>query len=119
MSEGEPEAERWLRYAAEDLALARFVLASEALALREACWLAQQAAEKALKAGLIAVAMEVPRVHDLGRLAEMLGLDETLGLAELERLTLWSVEARCRGTGPSRRTRMRIARLRSHRASCS
>lgn len=60
---------------------------------------AQQAAEKALKAMLVARGMDPPKIHDLIRLARM--LDEavqvrldTLGLAELTR---WAIEGRYPG----------------------
>lgn len=51
MSEAErlAEAERWLRYAREDLQAAE-VLAERGVAPRQACFHAQQAAEKAIKA---------------------------------------------------------------------
>jgi HEPN domain-containing protein len=57
----------WLRYADEDLALAE-----QALVPRLACSLAQQAAEKALKAALVVRATDFPRTHDLVRLRRLL-----------------------------------------------
>lgn len=52
---GEPSpAQRWFALAIEDLAAARVLIAEGSVALRIAGFLAQQAAEKALKAGLFA-----------------------------------------------------------------
>ena len=44
---------RWLRYSTEDLNVARLLFASSPLVPRHVCWLAQQSAEKALKAALV------------------------------------------------------------------
>lgn len=63
-----PPARRWFRLAEEDLAAARVILDSRDVAFRVACFLAQQAAEKALKAGLIALGTEFPKIHDLTEL---------------------------------------------------
>lgn len=61
-------ARRWFRLAEEDFAAAQVVIDSGGIALRVGCFLAQQVAEKALKAGLIAVGAEFPRIHDLTEL---------------------------------------------------
>ena len=60
------DALRWLRYAHADLRLVRLTLADDDadLAFR-ACFNAQQAAEKALKAALVLEQIEVPFIHDL------------------------------------------------------
>ena len=47
-------AQRWFALAIEDLAAARILIADGSAALRIAGFIAQQAAEKALKAGLFA-----------------------------------------------------------------
>ena len=47
------ETRRWLRYAAEDLRGAEALLREGAGEPRHACYNAQQAAEKALKAALV------------------------------------------------------------------
>ena len=49
------EARRWLRFAEEDLVAAEQTLADDGSVPRHACWLAQQAAEKAIKAALISL----------------------------------------------------------------
>jgi HEPN domain-containing protein len=59
----------WLELALEDLEAARYLAADPALAARLAAGLAQQAAEKALKAVIAASGREPPRSHDLVALA--------------------------------------------------
>jgi HEPN domain-containing protein len=59
------EARRWLRYAVEDLRAAESSLSFDGVQPRHVCWLAQQAAEKALKAVLIFEQLDYPRRHDL------------------------------------------------------
>jgi HEPN domain-containing protein len=66
---GSPE--EWLRYALSDLELAR--LSPPANVLLEAlCFHAQQAAEKALKAVLIAHGTPFPRTHSIRMLVDLL-----------------------------------------------
>ena len=55
----------WLRTALGDLAAARALLAVEGVAPRQVAYLAQQAAEKALKATLALEGTEPPLTHDL------------------------------------------------------
>lgn len=54
------EARRWLRYAQEDLVAAEAMVGQPKMAPRHACWLAQQAAEKALKAVLVFLQIDFP-----------------------------------------------------------
>ena len=61
-------AQRWFALAIEDLAAVRVLIAEGSVALRIAGFLAQQAAEKALKAGLFAASIAVPRIHGLNQL---------------------------------------------------
>ena len=61
-------AQRWFRLAEEDLIAARVLLRDGSAALRIAGFLAQQAAEKALKAGLFAANTAVPKIHGLSQL---------------------------------------------------
>jgi HEPN domain-containing protein len=65
---GEP-IRYWLELAFEDLAAARYLAADPTLAARLAAGHAQQAAEKALKAVIVASGREPPRSHDLVALA--------------------------------------------------
>jgi HEPN domain-containing protein len=60
----------WLRLAEQDLVAARVLLTDPSAANRIACFLAQQAAEKALKAGLISLDESFPKIHGL---TELLG----------------------------------------------
>jgi len=70
MSASDPLAEgrRWLSYARDDLEAAEALLAHPDVAPRLSCFLAQQAAEKAIKAALIASQIEFPRHHNLDAL---------------------------------------------------
>jgi len=93
------EAQRWMRYAREELALAK-VLASDADSpARLVCWHSQQAAEKALKAALIINGIGFPRTHNLVALRALLpsALAEKIDIAELAELTQWGTESRYPG----------------------
>lgn len=77
----------WLDFARGDLAAARVLLGAD-VPPRAAAWHAQQAAEKALKAVLVALGEAVPRTHDLLDLAARVGsavsdLPATTALADL------------------------------------
>ncbi len=61
----------WLRYAASDLELARMSGVPNVM-LESLCYHAQQCAEKALKAALIARGIPVPRTHSIGLLLDSL-----------------------------------------------
>jgi len=101
MSEGEglSEVQRWLRYAREDLTAAEALIAQEAVAPRHVCWLAQQAAEKALKAVLVFLQIDFPRRHDLDALRNLIPMGWSLKEKhrDLALLTEWAVEARYPG----------------------
>ena len=87
---------RWLRYAAEDLTTAETLLAQAHVPPRQACWFAQQAAEKALKAVLIFLQIDFRRTHDLNVLRDLLPESWQLktALPNLKDLNRWAVEAR-------------------------
>ena len=90
------QARRWLRWAAEDLVAARHSAADTEVAPRVACSLAQQAAEKAIKALVVSSDLDPPKTHNLLRLARMLiaeTADRLLAL-DLEDLTRWAIEGR-------------------------
>lgn len=63
---------------------------------RQICYLAQQAAEKALKAALIHSQIAFPYVHDLDELRDLLPPDWRVRAAapDLEQLTQWVRDAR-------------------------
>ena len=90
------EATRWLRYAREDLEAAQAMLGLPHIANRHVCWLAQQAAEKAIKAALVFLQVDFPRRHDLDALRTLLPDDWRVRATppSLATLTQWAVEAR-------------------------
>jgi HEPN domain-containing protein len=96
------EARRWLATAEEDLLGATAMLERDDVAPRLACFLAQQAAEKALKARLIGRGIAFPRIHDLLALRALLGTGAPAGLDDtaLTELSAWAVEARYPGDLP-------------------
>lgn len=90
------EARRWLDYAYGDLVSAREVLRQGVFPRRLACSLAQQAAEKAIKAALTLEGVHFPLKHDLDALRLLLpdGWRIKSEFVDLGSLTFWSVEAR-------------------------
>ena len=70
---------------------------------RHACWLAQQAAEKAIKAVLVFLQIDFPRRHDLDALRNLVpdGWQVRVEQLSLAGLTEWAVEADTRVTGPT------------------
>ena len=96
------EARRWLRFAAEDLRAAGTLLHETQVPPRHVCWLAQQAAEKAIKAALVFLQIEFPKTHDLDALRNLVPEDWRVRQAfpDLADLTEWSVEARYPGDWP-------------------
>lgn len=96
------EAYRWLRFSAEDLNVAHRLLTGDPSVPRHVCWLAQQSAEKALKAALVLEGIEFPYSHDLDALRNLLpdGWSIREDLPDLAELTEWAVEARYPGDWP-------------------
>lgn len=86
---------RWWRYANEDLLSAK-KLAEEGSSSRWVCVMAQQAAEKAIKALLVNRAIDFPRTHDVLRLLQLLpqGLAMGVNAEGLDRLSAWAVAGR-------------------------
>jgi HEPN domain-containing protein len=66
----ERDPDLWLRYAHEDLEVARRLLRDEWPPVRHVLLLAQQTVEKALKALLVWNGQEYPLTHDLGTLVQ-------------------------------------------------
>ena len=89
----------WIRHARSDLALARIKAPSEVLT-ETLCFHAQQAAEKALKAVLVAHDQPAPRTHNIRTLIERLPshldppflLDEAAGLSVYAVLTRYPAD---------------------------
>ncbi|MDR7449997.1 MAG: HEPN domain-containing protein [Armatimonadota bacterium] len=97
------EAGRWLRFAREDLVTAEGLRRTQGRFIpRHVCWLAQQAAEKALKAALILEGVDFPFRHDLDALRNLLpeGWSVKDEHPDLTELTEWAVEARYPGDWP-------------------
>jgi len=96
------EVKRWLRYAREDLQTAEEMLEQSDMIPRHACWLSQQAAEKALKAILIHLEIDFPWSHNLDALRNL--SPEGWGIKDkqpnLGELTEWASEARYPGDLP-------------------
>ena len=93
------DALRWLRYATEDLDVARLLLATVPPPSRHVCWLSQQSAEKSLKAALVLEEAEFPFTHDLDALRNRLpeGWSVQTEHPDLAELTQWAVETRYPG----------------------
>lgn len=90
-------ARRWLAKARTDLAVASVVLEQGPdMDAWAACFHAQQAAEKALKAVLIAAGSQPPHVHDLRALRAQMPpeLDLPATDAELSELTMYATGPR-------------------------
>jgi len=96
------EAGRWLRFAAEDLEAAVALHSTPGVLARHVAMLAQQSAEKAVKAGLVSLDIDPPRTHNLELLVDLLPDDWTIheSSADLARLSLWLVESRYPGDWP-------------------
>jgi len=96
------ETRRWLRYAQEDLLAAEAMLKREGALPRHVCWLAQQCAEKALKAVLVFLQIDFPYRHDLDALRNLIpdGWQLKQDHPDLADLTEWAVEARYPGDWP-------------------
>lgn len=89
------EAERWLVLARDDLLTAETVLAHQERARRNVAFLAQQAAEKALKAVVASYDRQIPRTHQLAAIAAGLPVEAgELDPNDLNRLTPWSEAGR-------------------------
>lgn len=104
MSEAEVRrivTQRWISRAREDLEAARVSIQHGRL-LHVACFHAQQAAEKAIKAAYVWLDVEFGRTHDLDELRNRLPghwLFKT-EYPELSSLTFWAVEGRYPGDWP-------------------
>lgn len=97
------ETARWVLYARSDLEAARVLMADgSGHYRRQVCFLAQQCAEKALKAVLISCRRPFPYAHDLDRLRDLIpsGWRVKAEFPDLAELTIWAVEARYPGETP-------------------
>ncbi|MBM3270430.1 MAG: HEPN domain-containing protein [Candidatus Sericytochromatia bacterium] len=92
----------WLSYAMSDLSLAERLSNDSGGAPWQACFHAQQAVDKAIKAILVLLQIEFKKSHDLASLAALVPPDWAIAekLAEVAELTPWAVEARYPGDWP-------------------
>ncbi len=90
------EPHEWLRFAHDDLAAAGLLLTDAALPARMACFHAQQAAEKALKASLVHSAIQFRKTHDLVVLVALQPepVRSKVSELDLQQLQQWAVDAR-------------------------
>ena len=90
------EARRWLAKANEDLTVADIVLNAPHGVNWAACFHAQQATEKALKAVLVAYGIDFPRSHALERLLALMPADSAsnFDIESVAELTPWAVAGR-------------------------
>lgn len=95
----EDVVQEWLALAREDLLAAERVFDLRGVA----AFHLQQAAEKALKAQLIRLAIRPPRSHDISQLRSLAGssLEWTADASLLSELTLWNAAFRYPDAGPS------------------
>jgi len=94
------EAERWFAFADLDIRTARVCMAASPPLLGSAAYHCQQAAEKLIKDALVSQARPVRKTHDLGELADEVGLaaPAVAPLADRVRsLTTWGVAHRYLG----------------------
>ena len=95
---GSPQ--EWLAHAESDLNLAWLAKGRKEILSEQACFHAQQASEKALKAVLLSKRIEFPLVHDLETLIELLkgnAIAFPPEVGEASSLTPYAVEARYPG----------------------
>jgi len=89
----------WLRYAEEDLGVAELVATRPGFAPRVACYHAQQAAEKAYKALLVAEGQDVVLTHDLRVLRDLVAPGKRAATLEIDLawLSAWHIKGRYPG----------------------
>jgi uncharacterized protein len=96
------ETHRWLRLAREDLVTANLLANSDEATPRQACFYAQQAAEKALKAVLVYLQIDFSKTHNLDQLRDLVpaGWPLKQDHPALEDLTDWVIKGRYLGDWP-------------------
>jgi HEPN domain-containing protein len=89
-------ARQWLAKAHDDLTVAEVVFENATGVNWAACFHAQQASEKAIKALLVACGIDFPRSHSVDRLLALLPSEmaDEFDLDALEELTPWAVAGR-------------------------
>jgi HEPN domain-containing protein len=90
------EARTWFAQAAEDLTAARHLAADPDMPPRLAAFLAHLAAEKALKATLIARGIAIRKIHDLVALQACLAAEDAASVLsdDIDVLVPWNIAGR-------------------------
>ena len=91
-------AQDWLRYAVSDLELARMSGTPQVM-LESLCYHAQQCAEKALKAVLVAQGIAIPKTHSIVLLLDLLSEQGTVPQEVEETAVLTDYAVLCRYPG--------------------
>ena len=93
------DAQTWLRYAEEDLEAAEAFSGRPGFAPRVACYQAQQAAEKALKAVLVAEGRDPVLTHHLRVLQDLVAPGTRVASlnVDLDALSRWHIQGRYPG----------------------
>ena len=96
------DANEWLTFASADLRAARLLFADAEVPGRIACFHAQQAAEKTLKAVLVAESTPFRKTHDIVVLVGLAPVSLSADLAGVDLLLLqpWAVDGRYPGDLP-------------------
>jgi HEPN domain-containing protein len=96
------DAREWLSFASADLRAARLLLTDAAVPSRIACFHAHQAAEKAVKAVLIAESTPFRKTHDIVVLVGLAPAQLATNLAAVDILVVqpWAVDGRYPGDLP-------------------
>lgn len=101
MSEAEDLGRTWLDRAADDLRSAEAHHANASLSAATTCWLAQQSAEKTIKALLVRDQVDFPFTHDLAALSLLLAEPiKGVGREELVDLSKLAADSRYPGDAP-------------------
>lgn len=96
------DARQWLAFADADLRAARVLLRDSDVPNRIACFLAQQACEKALKSVLVEQSVPFRKTHDLVVLAGLAPAPLAVDLETVDLLLLqpWAIDGRYPGDLP-------------------
>jgi HEPN domain-containing protein len=96
------DADRWLKFAADDLHAAETIFAAKHLPHRLVCFHCQQSAEKSLKGLLIYLKIDFPKTHDLNLLKRLVpdGIAAKQDIPDMSELTVFAAESRYPGDFP-------------------
>jgi HEPN domain-containing protein len=92
--------QEWIRYAKSNLRMAEIALGNPGILLEDACFHAQQCAEKALKGLLTKLNIPFPRTHAIEVLLDLLanaGIEVQSNIDDADTLTQYAVQTRYPG----------------------